>query len=410
MKSNKILLVSEYFPPKIFGGGEISAYQLAKSLAEKNLEVFVLTSHFKKLKVREEKDGFVILRLLKTGTNPKTIAGNFKRTLCFQKSLKKQLFELDKQENFDVVHFLNTTSIPNFKIKNKTFATINGYTNFCPKRNMFYKDETVCSGCNPKKFVGCIMHSKVIGKNKLHWFLKYNPVFLWFLYHNYKKNNANLKNVKKYFGISGFIKQLLVKNGVKKNNIANLPNIIDIQSSDKRFDILEKGTKVTYIGPALGKFKGVEMLIRAFKNVRKNAKLLIFGDGPELDYLKEMAGENVRFYKPVPYEYLNSIFEQTDIIVHPAKWPEPLSRVTIETLHFGKPIIATDAGGNKDCLNDGVNGFLVHNEKELTDALQKLVNNTNLREKMGVESKKLFNQKFEPNKVLREIIEFYQSK
>ncbi len=42
----KILLISEYFPPKIFGGGEISAWLLAKNLAKRGLDVSVLTSYF----------------------------------------------------------------------------------------------------------------------------------------------------------------------------------------------------------------------------------------------------------------------------------------------------------------------------------------------------------------------------
>jgi len=48
----KILLVSEYFPPKIFGGGEISAALLAKNLSREGIEVSVLTSHFNGLNLK----------------------------------------------------------------------------------------------------------------------------------------------------------------------------------------------------------------------------------------------------------------------------------------------------------------------------------------------------------------------
>ena len=41
----KVLFISEYFPPKIKGGGEISAYLLAKNLA-KRIDVSVLTGYF----------------------------------------------------------------------------------------------------------------------------------------------------------------------------------------------------------------------------------------------------------------------------------------------------------------------------------------------------------------------------
>lgn len=408
MKNLKVLLVSEYFPPKIFGGGEISALQLAKALAKKGMKVYVLTSYFPNLKKCEEKDGFKIFRTLKTGSNPASIFQNLKRSICFQRSLKRELRKIGGKIKFDYIHFLNTTSIPNFKIKNKnTFATINGYTNFCPKRNMFYKEKSVCTGCSAEKFIGCISNSKFIGKIKMSFFMKYNPVFWFVIYRKYKKSNQSLKNVNNYFAISKFIEDLLVRNGVKKKNIARLPNIVNIKSSDKKFEIMKKGPVVTYIGPSLGKFKGVEMLIQAFKGAQKNSKLLIFGDGPEKEHLKRIAGDNVIFYKSVPYEYLGSIYEQSDIIVHPALWPEPLSRVTIETLHFGKPLIATAVGGNNDCVIDGKNGYLVKSKTEMTKRLRELIAKPFLRSKMGYESKKLFNEKFNGKKVIGEIMKNY---
>ena len=90
MKIKKVLLVTEYFPPKIYGGGELSTSMLAKKLSEKGLEVTVLTSWFEGLKEQEQKDGYTIIRSLKTG-EPTTLKGNLKRMFCFQKSLKKEL-------------------------------------------------------------------------------------------------------------------------------------------------------------------------------------------------------------------------------------------------------------------------------------------------------------------------------
>ena len=43
----KILFISEYFPPKGKGGGEISCFLLAKYLVKQGVEIHVLTSKFK---------------------------------------------------------------------------------------------------------------------------------------------------------------------------------------------------------------------------------------------------------------------------------------------------------------------------------------------------------------------------
>ena len=394
MKKLKVLLVSEYFPPKIFGGGEISAYNLAKSLAEKRVDVFVLTTNFKDLRIFEEKDGFKIIRTLKTGNNPSLIIENLKRFLYFQKSLKKEILKIDKKENFDVVHFLNTTSIPSFKINKKTIATINGYTNFCPKRNLFYKEQNVCSGCSFNKFIYCILNSEFIGKTRMKFYLKYNPFFWLFLYFNYKRKNNDLKNINKFIAISDFIKYLLLKNDVKERSICKIPNIVDINKTGKHFDIKEKGIIISYVG-SLEKAKGVEMLVKAFNKVDSEAKLLIFGSGSQRKYLEKISNENIKFFGSVDYKFIPSIYKQTNIFVQPALWPEPLSRVMIEALFFGKPIIATNNGGNIEGVIDGKNGFLINSEKELKEKMGTLIKNYRLRKKMGLKSKKLFEEKFE---------------
>ena len=85
----KVLMISEYYPPFGKGGGEISAYLLAKELAKTKNKVHVLTSHFPGLKKKETKDKIIIHRLLKTGQNSSSILGNLERSLFFNKSLLK---------------------------------------------------------------------------------------------------------------------------------------------------------------------------------------------------------------------------------------------------------------------------------------------------------------------------------
>ena len=48
---------------------------------------------------------------------------------------------------------------------------------------------------------------------------------------------------------------------------------------------------------------------------------------------------------------MSSVYKSSDIIIQPSLWPEPLPRVLLEATYFGKPIIATDSGGNKEFIN-----------------------------------------------------------
>jgi glycosyltransferase involved in cell wall biosynthesis len=67
---------------------------------------------------------------------------------------------------------------------------------------------------------------------------------------------------------------------------------------------------------------------------------------------------------------------------------ESLSNAIIEYMAAGLPVVCTDVGGNGELVQDGLNGFLVPSgdPERLADAIVKLVNNAELRLKMGKES------------------------
>ncbi len=400
----KVLLVTEYFPPIVYGGGEISAYLLAKNLS-KTLDISVLTSKSEGLRYFEEKDKIKIYRRLKSG-DAKSILGNFKRKRNFQKSLKKEITELDKKQNFDVIHFLNTTSIPNFKVNKRTIATINNYTSFCPKSNMFYKEKEVCKGAGFFKCCFCIFSSEYIGKLKMPFYLRFNKLFWAFAYSSYINSNRNLKNIDKFVAVSGYVKELLLSNKIKNENIKVIPNLLEIKKPKREFQIKEKNILISSFG-VLEKIKGIDLLIKAF-NKTKDANLLIFGDGSQKSYLEKIANKNVKFYGNVDYSYIPSIYKKSDIIVLPSLWPEPLSRILIEAAYYGKPIIATSVGGNNDAVINRRNGFIVNSEEEMAEKLQILVSDKSLRNKMGKESRKIFKEKFDNKKNIKKIIQLYK--
>src|SRR3989338_8407644 len=103
----KILFVSEYYPPKVMGGGEINLQLLATALARRGVEVFVLTSHHHGLKRVEKKEGVIIYRQLKTGNNPTGIVENLKRSFAFPKSIVEEVQEIVLKQQIEAIHFIN---------------------------------------------------------------------------------------------------------------------------------------------------------------------------------------------------------------------------------------------------------------------------------------------------------------
>ena len=115
---------------------------LAEALAKKGLEISVLTSHFPNTKKFEIKNKVKIYRNIKTGKDPSSLISNIKRIITFPNSAKKEVKKL--QKNFDMIHYLNTTSIVGITKNKKSYCHVNSPVFFCPKGTLMYQDKREC--------------------------------------------------------------------------------------------------------------------------------------------------------------------------------------------------------------------------------------------------------------------------
>jgi glycosyltransferase involved in cell wall biosynthesis len=88
---------------------------------------------------------------------------------------------------------------------------------------------------------------------------------------------------------------------------------------------------------------------------------------------------------------------------------EGCSRVILETMASGKPIVATNSGGTPEIVKDGVNGFLIEpeNPKELADKIAFLINNITTAKKMGETGRKTIEENFSIEKNVHQIEKIY---
>lgn len=144
--------------------------------------------------------------------------------------------------------------------------------------------------------------------------------------------------------------------------------------------------------------KGIGELIKAYKNIHStypNTHLWLIGDGPEAESFKLMAKDepSIEFlgFSDNPLTYVKA----SDIFIHPS-YNEAFSLSLIEATMLGKPIIACDVGGNSEIVHDGSNGILVSvkNVVALKDAMEKLVMDSDKREKYGKASRKYYEEQF----------------
>lgn len=145
----------------------------------------------------------------------------------------------------------------------------------------------------------------------------------------------------------------------------------------------------------LVKQKGHEVLLQAaalMADAVPTARFLVVGEGHRLDELRAMAhslgiGERVLFLGPrsdVPDLYRAS---EVSCLT---SWREGFSNVVVESLASSLPVVATDVGGNREAIEEGVSGYLVNagDPRAIASALAPLLKNEPLRVRMGAAARR----------------------
>ena len=146
---------------------------------------------------------------------------------------------------------------------------------------------------------------------------------------------------------------------------------------------------VVVTAKSLYPWNGQEYLIRAFPDIIArwpSAKLVLVGDGPDMEHLKSLVGElsltsSVFLLGKLPNEIMPAIISRADIVVIPSARiggvEEGSSILLLEGMASSKPVIASDVGGNSEAIVDGKTGILVP-EKDpaaISRSLSRLIEN-----------------------------------
>ncbi len=107
---------------------------------------------------------------------------------------------------------------------------------------------------------------------------------------------------------------------------------------------------------------------------------------------------------------VTDILKISDIYVHPSL-QEGLGSANLEAATQSLPIIATDIGGIPEIIQQGLNGFLFPSgsAEDLARYLNLLINDKELRDKMGKESFRIVNETFNFEKQVKILVDLYLS-
>lgn len=193
-----------------------------------------------------------------------------------------------------------------------------------------------------------------------------------------------------------------------------IPNAVPIPKflnpcSVKTYDILFVGR--------LTKQKSVEILLKAINILKnkysKNLKIAIVGDGELKENLNNLTVE-LGVNREVKFlgvrKDVKELMVSSKIFVLPSQW-EGFGLVIIEAMSNMLPVIATNVGGIPELIEDGKDGILIppENPKALARAVNSLLENKELREKLSKTAYKKVREKYSINAYSARMLGFYKS-
>jgi len=234
----------------------------------------------------------------------------------------------------------------------------------------------------------------------------------------FPKKSVFHKNLTKYIlnfpdqicSTSNIMKSEIEKYHDPRNEILVTPFGINSNKFKAKPEIKETKSNKVVIGTVkkLRKRYGVDYLIKAFAQLEKtdqydNLELMIVGGGPKKEELIKLSKElniqkKVKFVGRVSPEevpdYLNKFDVYCALSINDS---ESFGVAIIEASAVELPVVVTNVGGLPEVVKNNKTGFIVppKNHKAAFRAIKKLVDNKDLRIKMGREGRKYAEDKYE---------------
>lgn len=363
-----LMVVSQFYP--IVGGAERQAQLLAEALAQRGIEVTVVTGWWRVGSARREKMNNVTVFRNFTFWGMLGIRGlRPLGVLAYMISLA--WFLIVHKRHYDLIHVHQ--------------ALYPAFISILIGRQLLKKPVIVKTASSGVTSDINQLKRYPLGYFQLRYLLRAMDVLV-----------ANCIEGGKEFHLVGY----------PKSRITYIPNGVRIPSETKQ-DYIRMKRVVTV--SRLSEEKGIDVLLRAWACVElreEGLELLIYGCGPVESELKRLAKElgieeRVKFMG-LSLNVSEIMVKEADVFVLPSR-AEGLSNALLEAMSCGLPCIATTVGGNHELIGHGdrkkidpgsfvcgERGILVHPDDAigLARAIKYLGENPLERERLGLEARR----------------------
>ena len=388
-------LLESYYP--VVGGMETQAKNLCSVLKKKGVRQIIVTRRSSPdLAKSELVDGIAVYRAGPTGRSSRY------RWLFMLTSMP---LLIRKRREYDIIF------VSGFRVLGISAVIV---AKLLGKRTVFKAD---CAGeLSGAFFAGGLEGMKLKRGNRLV------KTFIWL-------RNRILLKADCFVTMYSEMTEELQEYGVDKNKITLIPNTVDVtrynvSSAEMRRQLRQKlklpqQHRIAIYTGRIVSYKGVPLLLKVWKELlreRTDITLVICGAGgvdiyaceeEVRDFVRENdMGGNVVFAGSVSNvdEYLKA----SDIYVLPTE-NDAFPLCILEAMACGLPIVTTTVGALKDIIKHTRNGLVMApaNQKQLYDELKKLLENSELCEKLGHQARQDVLENYTLDIVAEKYIDLY---
>lgn len=178
---------------------------------------------------------------------------------------------------------------------------------------------------------------------------------------------------------------------VRADQLRHLPNGLAMGSEPS--PVPDTAGHVLYAGRLVGE-KGLEVLLEAARRL-PTIPFVVAGDGPLRDALTRAAPGNVAFLGHQDQTALEDLRRRAVAVVSPSVWYENAPLSILEAMRDGRPVVATDIGGQPELLEQGGGTLVPTGDAEgLARAIADLWSDRNLAGRRGTDGHEAFMRRF----------------
>jgi glycosyltransferase involved in cell wall biosynthesis len=199
-----------------------------------------------------------------------------------------------------------------------------------------------------------------------------------------RARNFELRRAGHVYCPSAYLRKLVLSWGLPSERVSVLPNPVPVELPG--VDEPRNGHTLAFAG----RLTAQKSLGRALEAVAgaEGVRFVIAGEGPDREALEQRAGElgiadRVEFLGAQPRGRVVELFRSADATILSSSW-ENFPHTVVEALAVGTPVLAMEAGGVGEVVQDGVNGLLVPagDTAALAEAVRRYFADDALRERL----------------------------